>query len=182
MKQKYFIRGLGVGILCTAILFSIPALWNSITGRTSEQPGQSATEAPVSQVTKESKEPDASQVPSAEPSEELPVQSPQPVSETAAPSLSPQQTGNTGATVSGGTDGQPQDGQEQTKTITVTEGMTSGEVSEQLEKEGLVQDAQEFNTYLVNRGYSEEIHAGSFEISTTATYEQIANTISSKQK
>lgn len=65
------------------------------------------------------------------------------------------------------------------KELIIREGEWSRDVSENLEKLGIISDADEFDTYLEEHGYSDEIRAGTFEIPIDADYEEIAEKITS---
>lgn len=62
-------------------------------------------------------------------------------------------------------------------TITVEPGITSYRVCIMLEEAGLVEDAAEFDTYLCNNGYSRKIDSGTYEIPMGISEEEIAKMI-----
>ena len=62
-------------------------------------------------------------------------------------------------------------------TIEIFRGDTSHAVSLRLEEAGLVADAQEFDAYLVDNGYSTTIRAGTYSIPVGASWEEIADII-----
>lgn len=64
--------------------------------------------------------------------------------------------------------------------ITIESGANSYTVSKQLEERLLVEDAGEFDEYLCSHGYSRNIRVGTHEIPVDATWEEIAKIISGK--
>ena len=65
--------------------------------------------------------------------------------------------------------------------ITVNPGDTSLEVSRALAEAGLVQDAESFDRYLCDYGYSRTINTGTYEIMPGTSDEEIAEIISGKR-
>ena len=64
--------------------------------------------------------------------------------------------------------------------ITVSPGMTSEAVSSLLQANGIIGDANDFNNFLTNAGYATTIHVGTFEIPAGSDYESIARTIAGR--
>lgn len=64
-----------------------------------------------------------------------------------------------------------------TITITVEDGAGSYKVCEQLEEAGLVEDAWEFDKYLIDNGCSKKVHAGTHRIPAGAGWEEIMKII-----
>ena len=58
-------------------------------------------------------------------------------------------------------------------TFVISKGQFGRQISESLKKEGLVDDAEAFMKYLGERGKSEEILPGTYEIPMGSTYEEI---------
>lgn len=61
--------------------------------------------------------------------------------------------------------------------VEIFRGDSSHTVSVRLEEAGLVEDAREFDKYLVDNGYSRSIRAGIYEIPAGATWEEIIDII-----
>lgn len=59
-------------------------------------------------------------------------------------------------------------------TIRINSGDDSFRVSSRLEEAGLVSSAAEYNSFLMDNGYSRRLRAGSYTINTDADYETIA--------
>ncbi len=69
--------------------------------------------------------------------------------------------------------------EEISKELTIKEGEWSSDVSRNLEELGIISDAEDFDAYLEEHGYSNEIRAGTFDIPTDADYGEIAEKITS---
>ena len=74
---------------------------------------------------------------------------------------------------------QPTTGNNKTEyVITISRGMSSEKVAEALRVAGAIEDARDFNTFLIRNGHSERIRVGTFTIPAGSSYEQIADIIS----
>ena len=60
-------------------------------------------------------------------------------------------------------------------TITVSEGEVCRDIATDLQSKGLVDDAEKFRIYMGETGYASFIHNGDFQIPVGASYEEIAN-------
>lgn len=61
--------------------------------------------------------------------------------------------------------------------LTISEGMTSKEISNVLEEAGLIEDAEDFNDYLADQDLQRYLQIGSFKLKTGMTYKDIAEII-----
>ena len=66
------------------------------------------------------------------------------------------------------------------KVITIVSGMWSDRVARELQAIGAVEDAADFDQFLVKNGYANRIVVGTFEIPANASYEQIARIITTR--
>lgn len=66
-------------------------------------------------------------------------------------------------------------------TITVVGGMGSEQVAQLLMDAGIIDDAADFDSFLNRNGYSTRIEIGTYEINNQMTYEEIANILSTKK-
>lgn len=186
MNLKYYLRGLGIGIVITALIMGIASggrketLSNEeikeraralgmveestiladvekITPSTAPLP--SAAKEPVPTATEEPvPTPTREPVPTAAPTS-APTATPAPVQ---TPEPSPQmEQGETDLTAS-------------TVTVQINRGDGSLTVSRKLEEAGLVPSAAEFDLYLCQNGYDKRLNVGTFEIPAGADEEQIA--------
>lgn len=62
-------------------------------------------------------------------------------------------------------------------TFKVSAGMTSEDVSKILESNGIVDDYKKFNNYLMNKGYANRIRANSKKVNSNMTYEELAKVL-----
>ena len=167
MKRKYYLRGLGIGILVTAFILGI----------TSDKP-RAMTDEEVMARAKElgmventvlsnigSNHPDT-EPPETTPEEEKPTQT---VPET-------QPTEGDGAEEEPDQTISKIDGQ--TIILTIKRGESSSSVSRMLADAGLVEDASAYDRYLCSNGYDKKIRTGVYEIPVGASQEEIARIIS----
>lgn len=233
MKLKYFLRGLGSGVVITAIILTV-----SFQGRNSdisdkeimkraealgmvskeevdllaknsteeEKPTVTEAESQITEgakaeeetaentnegentVTEEAeptvaeeteeptKEPTATKEPTKEPTAtkeptKEPTATPEPTKE---PTATPEPTKAEEPAV------EPTQPVTEKKVITIVSGMWSDKVARELEAMGAVEDAADFDQYLIANGYANRIVVGTFEIPAGATYEQIARIITTR--
>lgn len=193
MKLRYYLRGLGIGILVTAIIFCLMpgrkenlsdeeirarALELGMVENTSltladmqkeqvpEMESVVQAENPKPQESAAPKETEAPKETATPAETTKPVETAKPV-ETQKPveTTNPQQS--TASQIQG----------TETRTITIQSGASSYTVSKLLEEAGLVADAGKYDTYLCDNGYSRNIRTGTYEIVVGATEEEIAKKI-----
>ena len=166
MKLKYYLRGLGIGILVTALIMGF-------TTRDSRP----LTDAEIKAAAAELGMVESDSLRLAD----LP-QEPTPTPEiTPEPTKEPETTPEPEATTesSGEPAKEPETTQESGKDISVTVSAGSGSrtVCNRLEEVGVITDAAEFDKYLCDQGYSKRICVGTFEIPADASWEEIAKII-----
>lgn len=66
--------------------------------------------------------------------------------------------------------------------LTISPGMYSESVSAELVRLGIITNQKEFNSYLVNNGYAECIQTGDFKIKADMSYDEIAGIITKSKK
>ena len=164
MKLKYYLRGLGVGIVVTAVILTIA---NHLGNKMSDEDIIKRA-AKLGMVMKE----DESLFPPTEPETTTPEPtSPSPAEQdTTAVKPAEQETTTPEPTTPVPTEPEtttPVPAEPQTSgivihtaTITVTSGMYSEAVSQKLEEAGIVKNWREFNEYLTSNGYSERLQIG----------------------
>lgn len=184
MKLRYYLRGLGIGIVVTALIMGL----SNRDARPLTDAEIKAKAATLGMVESDSlRLADVAVMPEAEPGEE-PAQTPEaepggepaqtPEAETdREPAQTPDaETG--GESVKTPEAEQPGDGeQEETISVTIESGSGSGTVCRQLEEAGLIESATSFDRYLIDNGYSKRISVGTYEIRVGATEEEIAKII-----
>lgn len=210
MKLKYYLRGLGIGILVTTVILSLAGVGRKnmtdeeVVKRAkelgmvestllSDLPDQTKTDEvrptePEIGLQPETSEPETSLQPetseqenSAEPETSEP--------ETLEPEVSPEpeETASTPETpvAPEETPVSPEDGNPdtpvgETVTLVIGRGESSTTVSKNLKKAGIVEDAAAFDRFLCNNGYDKKIITGTYEIPYGASEEEIAKIITRK--
>ena len=184
MKLKYYLRGLGIGILVTAVIMGITQESRKQTLSDREireraaalgmvEPGNSladlkATEAPTA-TAKPTQKPVATETPAAtattKPTEK-PTEKP-----TAKPTQKPTEKPTEKPTQK---PIQKPTEEEDTYVLEIQSGDGSYQVSYRLQQAGLVADARDFDNFLCSKGYDRKLRIGSYEIPKTATEEEIS--------
>lgn len=198
MKLKYYLRGLGVGILFSTIILSIAFKASS---KEKADKVNSNTESNTSGTEAANgddgiKDLEDLLVPSAAPSitpAVTPTENDISDKETTdtsseAPSVSPtetpleEETEESNPLEADQTDDLKEQNEESKDYIIVRieEGMTSEEVASILYNYGIIEDKNDFNTYMKKNNYSRIINIGDFKIAKNATYEQITDLIVEK--
>ncbi|MGN0156432.1 MAG: hypothetical protein ACI39N_04235 [Lachnospiraceae bacterium] len=176
MKLRYYLRGLGIGILVTAALFlsmkdsakpmtdaqviarakelgmiENPVLSDLETETESDEQEETITESSVPQETV----PETTETEAESTAEESTEAESTEAESTAEETIEPSQA-------------------ESTVIIVVNKGDGSDTVSRKLYEAGLVEDAKTFDRYLMQNGYDRKIAAGSHEIPVNASDKEIA--------
>ncbi len=201
MKLKYYLRGLGIGMIVTALILGISfssrqeqaqtMTDDQIRERAAElgmvdsseltlaalqndamQPTESTSQETQTQNSPEAAtEPEETQTPETNTEPEVTV-TPEVINESET-TVTPEATPEPEATKV------PE--QTQTDGITINTGDDSGSVSRRLYEAGLVENAKAFDNYLCNNGYSRNINPGTYEIVPGTSEEEIAKIITGKQ-
>lgn len=197
MKLRYYLRGLGIGIVVTALIFVITprekeTLSDAEIRERAEQLGMvdssSLTLAAI-QGAAESEEAaekeSAGEEQTAGATEETTLAGAEESAGAQQPSEGAESAGmenpTEGAGIAG-TESSPGNAAEaQPVTITIMGGADSYSVCKDLEAAGLIEDALDFDTYLCNIGYSKSINAGTYEIAPGTSREEIAKIITKKR-
>lgn len=205
MKLKYYLRGLGIGILITTVILSLAGIGRK--NMTDEEVVKRAKELGMVESTLLSDLPDqtkAEEVRPTEPETLEPETSLQPETseqensaepeagsepETSEPEVSPEpeETASTPETPVAPEetpvspeDGNPDTPAGETVTLVIGRGESSTTVSKNLKKAGIVEDAAAFDRFLCNNGYDKKIITGTYEIPYGASEEEIAKIITRK--
>lgn len=186
MERKYYLRGLGIGIVVTAIIMGIAT--SGKRGMTDEEIIARAKElgmvenTVLSEKTEEEAETEAAvDIANAEDATEKSA-----IEETKKPETSTEQKQNTTEETK-----KPETSTEQqttadkkeditsavVKTITVNSGDGSYTVAKKLAEAGVVTSAENFDTYLCQNGYDKKLRTGNFSIPADASDEQIARIV-----
>ncbi len=199
MNLKYYLRGLGIGMVVAAILMGVatqgskPMTDAEIKERAAqlgmveqkvladiatESPGQTSeavqapTQKPTTEVTQAPTEV-PTEVPASEATQEpasAPTEAP-----TQKPTEAPTQEPTSAPTEA--PTSEPQESGEETVVLVIRSGESSWTVSKNLVTLGLIDDAAAFDSFLSRGGYDKSIHTGEFKIAKGATFEEIAKII-----
>lgn len=179
MKLKYYLRGLGVGIVVTAVILTIA---NHLGNKMSDEDIIKRA-AKLGMVMKE----DESLFPPTEPETTTPEPtSPSPAEQdTTAVKPAEPETTTPEPTEPETTTPVPAEPQTSgvvihTATITVTSGMYSEAVSQRLEEAGIVKNWREFNEYLTSNGYAERLQTGTHSFNSEMDFKEIAEILVSR--
>ncbi|HKL79832.1 MAG TPA: hypothetical protein VJ888_05280 [Mobilitalea sp.] len=195
MKLKYYMRGLGIGIILTTLILTLSNKKlsdqdiidkatnlgmemmdekDSIIKETDSKdtPSDELTQTPevtqapeVTQVPEATQAPEVTQVPEATQTPEA-TQAPEPT-KTPEPTQTPEPTKSP----------DNDEGTVDSITFTINKGMSSGMVADMLMTKGLIQDAQDFNDFIVKQGKASVIRIGQYTLPVGATYKQIIEMI-----
>lgn len=178
MKIKYFLRGLGIGILVTALVLCIGYRKLDSEESVVERARELGMEFPE-------KTPDSLVEPTATP--ETVVSGPaamvteEPVEEkTEKPTAKPTQkaTPKVTAKVTAKATPKPDNtASGKTRTFTVRSGLLSSSVAREMKQAGIIEDDEALDEYLEKSGLARKVRAGKYEIPVGASYEEIARII-----
>lgn len=162
MKMRYFLRGLGVGVLLATLLLCISYRGQNSENSIIKQAKELGMQFPE-------KTPDTLIQPSVAPSQAVAVQSKKPVR-----TKTPDSTAAQKATK------EPKETQkpsEKTRSFTVRSGLLSSSVSRELKEAGFIKDADKFDHYLEKSGLAKKLIAGDYKIPVGASQEEVARII-----
>ena len=191
MKLKYYLRGLGMGIIVTVLILMI---FYGVKGRMSDEdviaraeklgmvmketgddvlfPEESSAEKTAAGTAAET----VSETPSEEITDEETTEEetePETEAQTEAPT-GPETEAPTEPQTEAPTEPAVQEPQNDVYTLTIVSGMYSEAVSARLAEAGMVASAEDFNNYLENNGYAERLKTGVYYISKGMSYGDIA--------
>ena len=177
MKLKYYLRGLGIGILVTAAILTIvyhtkgsmsdsqikkrAAQLGMVMASTEEDTLFAQTtqaDTTIEETGTISVEETTTVVETTEAVTEAPTEKP-----TEAPTEAPTE--------------KPTEPAAAKAVLTISPGMYSESVSAELVRLGIITNQKEFNSYLVNNGYAERIQTGDFKVKADMSYDEIARII-----
>lgn len=204
MKLKYYLRGLGIGMIVTALILGISfsnrqdqtsqiMTDDQIRERAAELGMVDSSELTLAALQNSAKQPtegtpeETTQTQEqnnieAEPETTVPAETqatvePETTQESEA-TTEPEKTAGPETTAEPEVTEAPQ--RTQTASITIQRGDDSGSASRRLYEAGLVENAKAFDNYLCNNGYSRSINPGTYEIAPGASEEEIAKIITGK--
>lgn len=206
MKLKYYLRGLGIGMIVTALILGISfsnrqdqtsqiMTDDQIRERAAELGMVDSSELTLAALQNSEKQPtegtpeETTQTQEqnnieAEPETTVPAETqatvePETTQESEATTEpEPEKTAGPETTAEPEVTEAPQ--RTQTASITIQRGDDSGSASRRLYEAGLVENAKAFDNYLCNNGYSRSINPGIYEIAPGTSEEEIAKIITGK--
>ncbi len=184
MKLKYFLRGLGIGIIFGAIIMLAAYLTSGSYKLTDEEIISRAKNLGMVYESDIATSGDADNEKNT--TEEVTTEAPTteaPTTENTTEVTTEKVTEATtrATTESAKTTEDKKDAEYQTAEITVVGGMGSQQVAQLLEDAGMIESASDFDSYLNRNGYSTRIEIGTFEINSNMTYEEMATILCTKQ-
>lgn len=184
MKLKYYLRGLGVGIVVTAVILTIA---NHLGNKMSDEDIIKRA-AKLGMVMKEDESlfpPTESETTTPEPTSPSPTEQDTTAVKPAEPETTTPEPTTPVPTEPETTTPVPAEPQTSgvvihTATITVTSGMYSEAVSQRLEEAGIVKNWREFNEYLTSNGYAERLQTGTHSFNSEMDFNEIAEILVSR--
>lgn len=186
MKLKYYLRGLGIGIIVTAVIMGIASGNRKETLSDREikeraaalgmvEQGSSLADMEAAASSKGQEEPLQTPEMTADAAEEPTAASEAAEESTAAPEETEEPTAVPEETE------EPTAASKDTVTIEIRSGDSSYAVCRKLEAEGLIASAGDFDSYLYTKGYDRKLRIGSYEIPADAKPEEIAKILTHEQ-
>lgn len=185
MNLKYYLRGLGIGIVVTAAILSLSH--RAEIKKTVMTDDEIITEAkklgmimgPVKEPAPESPEPSEKPKESASPSPKEELEKPKGKADSGdEPKASQEPSEDTPFEDTGDFDGKTEKSYVE---ITISKGMWSDIIAQLIEDAGLIEDAEDFNDFLTDNGYASYISVGTYEIKMGADYSEIARIITRQE-
>ena len=209
MKLKYYLRGLGIGIVVTALLMGYSnknraaepkaEVATEVTAGDllADRNGEATTEEVIEQSTVEnvtvetdsaetseeetSQQETASELESSTQEAET-ITETESVTETETESVQAEETTDKKEQTQSSTEADAGNALPQTTIeINIVRGDDSGTVARKLQNAGMVESATEYDAYLMQHGYDKKIRVGKVEIPVDATWQEIAEYISGKR-
>ena len=176
MKLKYYLRGLGIGILVTAVIMGVTQGSRKETLSDREireraaalgmvELGNSLADLEAAETPAATEIPEAIETPAATETPEA--------AETPAATEAPAAT-ETPEVTARWTQKPAEEEEGSSYTFEIQAGDSSYQVAYRLQQAGLVADARDFDNYLCSKGYDRKLKTGSYEIPETATEEEIS--------
>ncbi|MBO5372512.1 MAG: hypothetical protein J6A75_07310 [Lachnospiraceae bacterium] len=161
MKLKYYLRGIGIGILVTTIIFMISiSIHKQDTEQESSKKEENVVSGTVADLQKDTEGVEQDKMTEVE-SQDTETE----FAEEKEESLSEETE---------------EDSESDVAVIEVVAGEFSDEICKKIKDAGIVEDAWDLNVYLMEINYDNLIRPGTYEIPKGATYEEIAELLLSR--
>lgn len=188
MRLKYYLRGLGLGIIFTCLMFMLFSnktannnidqtdIYNQIDAATetlsnetgSGENNDTANDASVTDDTDVQNDANVSDNLEAQNGQDT-QNNPQAQDNAEVQNSADNQTDDSNITGETGTD----DVQDECVTLVIEKGDIARDVAESLYEDGIIDDVESFRKYLGETGVSRTLHAGEYNIKVGSTYEEI---------
>lgn len=178
MKLKYYLNGFGIGVLFATIVLSAAFFARSSSAVMTDEEVIARARVLGMEMASAQKEREVSDRQETEAQSEASGQEKASEEET---------TAETEAVTEEETTSEETETAAQQETITVMSrepisfeiesGMTAEAVAELLYEKGIISDARALSAYLVEKGYDAHVHAGSYEVVPTVSYDEIIHLI-----
>ena len=187
MRSKYFLRGMGVGILVTVIIFAVslvfyePTLSDEEIIEKAKALGMETSEETTTKEDSQTKDEEASnETDGEEQSTDTSTEEESDDSSTDASTDEDESSESKSQDDDSSSNETASESSSSSERVTfvVTPGEGSSKICENLYHAGLIDDPNSFNQFLEDNGYDKTISTGSYEIPKGSTYEEIANAIS----
>ena len=195
MKLKYYLRGLGTGILFATVILFISYAYRMSDKQIKERAKELGMVFPSKEASVEvettTKEVADESITSEKDSEEVKDdETKESTSDIETEEKATEETSTEEITTEEKTTEETTTEEETTKSdkpvksyvLTVTSRTISRDVARKLEDAGIIDDAEEFNDYLCENDYASNIQNGKFTVKSNMTYKEIAEIITSKPK
>ena len=189
MKIKYYLRGLGTGIIFTAIVLMIIYSYRTTDSKTIDRarelgmimPGETTNQTVKENENKtdnnSTNEPGTKEPGTNEPSTNEPATN-EPMTNEPATNEPATNEPATNEPVTNEPDTEKRTDPVREITFNISSGMYSEVVSQRLEELGVIDNAAGLNSYLVSNGYAERIRTGVYTFTTGMSYADVAAIIS----
>lgn len=187
MKRKYYLRGIGIGIIFAAIIMSIAYNTSDKNKLTDEKIIEKAKELGMVFEEENSKIDEllSTITPTPTPTEEISegeasteAESTKDKPEAITPTKEPvKEPAKEAETKENQEISKADETKEQMVKIKITYGMSSEGVAKLLESKGIIEDSAAFNQYLILNKYTKDIGTGTYEIEPFLSYKEITDII-----
>lgn len=175
MKLKYYLRGLGIGIVVAVIITSISM--GNRQPMTDEEIKARAAELGMieNSVLSDIANKDDEAIKNDEPAkDDEALQDNEPVIDEPTQDEEQLEEEEKNDEPAENEENNQQSNDKNTVSITVVSGDSSWTVSKRMEEAGLIESAKDFDTHLCRYGYDKKISVGTYKIPVTATHEEMA--------
>lgn len=178
MKLKYYLRGLGIGIVMAVLITGVSmgrkqTMTDDEVKARAKELGMIENSVLAERIPEETAEDNGDNEPEDAPDDTDKEPEDTPVDVDKEPEDTPE-----------GTEKEPEDAVAEEKdvvSVTVVSGDTSWTVSKRMEEAGLIESAKDFDTHLCRYGYDKKISVGTYKIPVNASHEEMAKILTKSE-